>query len=56
VLRDATRIKYYAGSEMGAWVATNTRLVEETAIELREAHQRFLSTYESTDPTRSSAE
>lgn len=55
VLRDANRVKFYAGSEMGAWVAANTRLVEETALELREAHQRFLSTYASTDSAPSSA-
>ncbi len=40
-LRDASRIKYYAGSEMGAWAAANTRAVEETAEELRHALQRF---------------
>jgi UDPglucose--hexose-1-phosphate uridylyltransferase len=28
-------IKYYASSEMGAWAAANTRLVEECAAELR---------------------
>ena len=30
-------IKYYASSETGAWAATNTKSVEETAIELRTA-------------------
>jgi len=40
-LRDANRIKYYASSEMGAWAATNTRAIEETAEELREAVGRF---------------
>ncbi|HEX8545841.1 MAG TPA: galactose-1-phosphate uridylyltransferase [Cytophagaceae bacterium] len=41
-LRDAKRIKFYASSEMGAWAAANTRAVEETAVELREAYNRFL--------------
>lgn len=40
-LRDANRIKFYASSEMGAWAAANTRYVEETAIEFREAIERF---------------
>ena len=40
-LRDSSRIKFYASSEMGAWAATNTRAVEETAGELREAINRF---------------
>lgn len=40
-LRDANRIKYYAGSEMGAWAAANTRAVEETATELRLAWLKF---------------
>jgi UDPglucose--hexose-1-phosphate uridylyltransferase len=39
-LRDAQRIKYYASSEMGAWAAANTRAVEETAEELRNAIQK----------------
>ena len=39
-LRDANRIKYYASSEMGAWAAANTRAVEETAEELRQAIQK----------------
>lgn len=42
-LRDANRIKYYAGSEMGAWAAANTRAVEDTAEELREAMGKFRS-------------
>ena len=41
-LRDAKRIKFYASSEMGAWAAANTRAVEETAVELREAYNRFI--------------
>lgn len=42
-LRMADKIKYYASSEMGAWAAANTRLVEETAQELRDALQKFES-------------
>lgn len=34
-------VKYYASSEMGAWAAANTRAVEDTAIELKNALQRF---------------
>lgn len=34
-------IKYYASAEMGAWAATNTRNVEDTAIELRNALEKF---------------
>ena len=34
-------VKYYASAETGAWAATNTRLVEETAIELKEALFKF---------------
>ncbi|MCS7074125.1 MAG: galactose-1-phosphate uridylyltransferase [Bacteroidia bacterium] len=40
-LRDANRIKYNASSETGAWAAANTRLVEETAQEFREAIQKI---------------
>jgi UDPglucose--hexose-1-phosphate uridylyltransferase len=40
-LRDATRIKFYASSEMGGWAAANTRSVEETAKELKEAIEKF---------------
>lgn len=36
-LRSDNAIKYYASSEMGAWAAANTRLVEDTAKELRQA-------------------
>jgi UDPglucose--hexose-1-phosphate uridylyltransferase len=42
-LRTETRIKYYASSEMGAWAAANVRSVEETAVELRDALNRYLS-------------
>lgn len=42
-LRDAERVKFYASSEMGAWAAANTRAVEETAVELRAAYQKFVS-------------
>lgn len=41
-LRDANRIKFYASSEMGGWAAANTRAVEETAEELRQAYQKFV--------------
>jgi UDPglucose--hexose-1-phosphate uridylyltransferase len=40
-LRNADTIKYYASSEMGGWAAANTRLVEDTALELRQALQKF---------------
>ena len=40
-LRAPGVIKYYASSEMGAWAAANTRLVEETADELRSAIARY---------------
>ena len=42
-LRDANRVKFYASSEMGAWAATNTRAVEETAEELRNSYNKFLA-------------
>jgi UDPglucose--hexose-1-phosphate uridylyltransferase len=41
-LRAKDRIKYYASSEMGAWAATNPLCVEETAVQLREAHRKFM--------------
>lgn len=41
-LRAANTIKYYASSEMGAWAAANTRAVEDTAVELRDALTQFL--------------
>ncbi|MCS6823851.1 MAG: galactose-1-phosphate uridylyltransferase [Cytophagaceae bacterium] len=40
-LRSANAIKWYASSEMGAWAAANTRLVEETSEELRAALKKF---------------
>ncbi|WP_392486733.1 galactose-1-phosphate uridylyltransferase [Haloimpatiens sp. FM7315] len=40
-LRSKDKIKYYASSEMGAWAACNPRAVEETAVELREAYEKF---------------
>ena len=40
-LRNADTVKFYASSEMGAWAAANTRSVEETAIELKNALQKF---------------
>lgn len=42
-LRSEDRIKYNASSETGAWANCNPRSVEETAIELREAYERFIS-------------
>lgn len=41
-LRSEDKIKYYASSEMGAWAACNPRAVEETAVELRGAYERYL--------------
>ena len=41
-LRASDKIKWMASSETGAGAAANPRLVEETAIELREALQKFL--------------
>ena len=43
-LRDASRIKYYASSESGGWAAANTRAVEETALEMRNALAKFVAT------------
>ncbi|MGB9666593.1 MAG: galactose-1-phosphate uridylyltransferase [Candidatus Cryosericum sp.] len=40
-LRNATTVKYYASSEMGAWAAANPVRVEETAPALADACQRF---------------
>ena len=40
-LRAENTIKWYASSEMGAWAAANTRAVEETAVELRTALEKF---------------
>ena len=40
-LRAENTIKYYASTETGAWAATNPRLVEETAIELRNALKKY---------------
>lgn len=34
-------IKFYASSETGAWAATNTRSVEESAEELRQAYKKY---------------
>jgi UDPglucose--hexose-1-phosphate uridylyltransferase len=41
-LRNKDTIKYYASSEMGAWAAANTMLVEDCAKELRVAYQKYL--------------
>lgn len=48
-LRARDRIKYYASSEMGAWAATNPLCVEETAVHMREAHQKYLKKAGKTD-------
>jgi UDPglucose--hexose-1-phosphate uridylyltransferase len=40
-LRNATAVKYYASSEMGAWAACNTTRVEETAQALAAACRKF---------------
>lgn len=45
-LRNEKAIKYYASSEMGAWAAANTRAVEDTAIELRNALNKFLQKHD----------
>ncbi|MDF2572725.1 MAG: galT [Sporomusa sp.] len=42
-LREANKIKFYASSEMGAWAACNPVAVEQTAVTLREAYNRFVS-------------
>jgi UDPglucose--hexose-1-phosphate uridylyltransferase len=42
-LRAPNTIKHNAASETGAWAAANTRAVEDTAQELREALARFLA-------------
>ncbi len=44
-LRAPGTIKYYASAETGAWAATNTRNVEDTAIELRKALEVYKSEY-----------
>ena len=41
-MRAADRLKFYAGSEMGAGAAANPLCVEETAENLREAYLRFV--------------
>ena len=40
-LRGANAIKWYASSETAAWAKTNPRRVEDTAIEMREAYERY---------------
>ena len=42
-LRGENSIKYNASSETGAWAVANPRSIEETAIELRDAYKRFMS-------------
>lgn len=36
-LRSESKLKYYAGSEMGAWAAANPKNVDECAVEMRRA-------------------
>lgn len=45
-LRDKDKIKYYASSEMGAWACANVTTVEESAVTLRRAKLRYLSTWD----------
>ncbi len=45
-LREADKIKFYASSEMGAWAACNPSVVEQTAVLLKQAYNRFVSTGE----------
>lgn len=40
-LRGENSIKYNASSETGAWAAANPRSLEDTAVELRDAYERF---------------
>lgn len=42
-LREKNKVKWYASSEMGAWAAANTLAVEDTAIILRAALEKFVS-------------
>ncbi len=42
-MRSADKVKYNASSETGAWAHCNPTCPEDTAIELREAHKRFMS-------------
>lgn len=44
-LRAPETIKYYASAETGGWAATNTRNVEDTAIELRKALEDYLKKF-----------
>lgn len=41
-MRSKDKVKYNASSETGAWAPCNTKAVEETAKELKEAYRRFL--------------
>ena len=40
-LRGENSIKWNASSETAAWAKTNPRIVEETAIELRNAYKKY---------------
>ncbi len=48
-LRGEKSIKYNASSETGAWANANPRIVEETAVELKEALQKFKETIKQVD-------
>ncbi|WP_040197014.1 galactose-1-phosphate uridylyltransferase [Candidatus Soleaferrea massiliensis] len=41
-MRSADKIKFNASSETGAWAHCNTTAPEAAAVELREAHEKFL--------------
>jgi UDPglucose--hexose-1-phosphate uridylyltransferase len=41
-MRSANKVKYNASSETGAWAHCNPTCPEDTSVELREAHARFM--------------
>ena len=41
-MRSATKIKYNASSETGAWAHCNPTCPEDTAKELRAAYEKFM--------------
>lgn len=47
-MRSADKQKFNASSETGAWACCNPTCPEEKAIELREAHERYLKTINKT--------
>jgi UDPglucose--hexose-1-phosphate uridylyltransferase len=42
-MRSADKVKFNASSETGAWAHCNPTCPEDTAVELREAYQRFIN-------------